>query len=200
MAYVVADPEMMTAAASDLATIGSDLSAAHLVAAARTTSVIPAAADEVSAGIANLMSTHALAVQAMVQKASTFHQQFTHNINAAAASYSSAESGIAAKLTPTFLSLPEFFQLNQSAFTTSIGNFVGSFDSFPNLAWGQLGGATMMRWPSSYGQSHIRPPPSPRSSSRPCSTPSSMPLSRSRRVSQHRATRTGTPAASMWDV
>ena len=155
MAYVLADPEMMTAAASDLATIGSDLSAAHLVAAARTTSVIPAAADDVSAGIANLMSTHARAFQAMAQSASTFHQQFTHNINAAAASYSSAESGIAAKLTPTFPTLSDFFQASQSDFATAIGNFDASFGSFPNLAWDQLGRAgddalAVLLWPITY--------------------------------------------------
>jgi PE family len=138
MAYVLADPKIMAAAVSDLATIGSDLSAAHLVAAARTTSVIPAAADEVSAAIANVMSTHARSFQAMAQSASTFHQQFTRNINAAAAAYSSAESGIAAMLTPTFPSLPQFFQAIQSDFGTAIGNFNGSFGSFPNLAWGQL--------------------------------------------------------------
>jgi hypothetical protein len=141
MAYVVADPEMMTAAASDLATIGSDVSAAHLVAAARTTSLIPAAADEVSAGIANLMSTHARAFQAMAQSASTFHQQFTHKIDAAAASYSSAESVSAAKLTPTFPSLSQFFQATESDLATAIANFNGSFGSFPNLAWSQLGRA-----------------------------------------------------------
>ena len=142
MAYVLADPQMMTTAASDLATIGSDLSAAHLVAAGRTNSVIPAAADEVSAGIANLMSTHARAFQALAQSASTFHQQFTQNINAAAASYSSAESGIAATLTPPpILSLPQFFQIFASDFNTAIGNFGGSFGSFPNLAWDQLGTA-----------------------------------------------------------
>ena len=141
MAYAVADPEIMTAAASDLATIGSDLSAARLVAAAQTTSVIPAAADEVSAGIANLVSAHARAFQALTQSASTFHQQFTHNINAAAASYSSAESVSAAKLTPTFPSLSDFFQQSGSSFVTSIDNFVGSFGSFPNLAWDQLGTA-----------------------------------------------------------
>jgi hypothetical protein len=50
---------MMTSAATDLATIGSNVNAAHMVAAARTTSVIPAAADEVSAGIAQLVSQHA---------------------------------------------------------------------------------------------------------------------------------------------
>jgi hypothetical protein len=141
MSYAIADPEIMTTAASDLATIRSDLEAAHLVAAARTTSVIPAAADEVSAGIAHLMSTHALAFQAMVQRASTFHQQFAHDIDAAAASYSSAESVNAAKLTPTFPSLSQFFQANQNVFTTAISNFDGSFSSFPNLAWGQLSNA-----------------------------------------------------------
>jgi hypothetical protein len=142
MAYVLADPGIMTAAASDLATIGSHLSAAHLVAAAQTTSVLPAAADEVSTAIANLMSTHALAFQATAHSASTFHQQFTQHINAAAAAYSSAESGIAATLTPPpILSLPQFFQLFASEFNTAIGNFGGSFGSFPNLAWDQLGNA-----------------------------------------------------------
>ena len=34
MSYVIAAPEMMTSAATDLATIGSDLSAAHTAAAA----------------------------------------------------------------------------------------------------------------------------------------------------------------------
>jgi PE family len=155
MADVVADPAMMTAAASDLATIGSDLNAAHLVAAARTTSVIPAAADEVSTSIANLMSTHALDFQAMAQSASAFHQQFTHNINAAAASYSSAESAAATKLTPTFPSLSDFFQQVEVDFTTSIGNFVGSFGAFPNLAWDQLGRAGddalgILLWPVTY--------------------------------------------------
>jgi PE family len=155
MAYVVADPEMMAAAASDLATIGSDLNAAHLVAAARTTSVIPAAADEVSAAIANLMSTHALDFQAMAQSASTFHQQFTHNINAAAASYSSAESRSAANLTPTLPTLAQFFQYGQSDFTTSIGLFADSFGSFPNLAWNQLDRAAddalaLLLWPITY--------------------------------------------------
>ncbi len=85
MSYVIADPEMMAAAASNPASIGSNVSVAHMVGAARTTSVIPAAAaDEVSAAIANLMSTHARALQAMAQSASTFNQQFTHNVNAAA--------------------------------------------------------------------------------------------------------------------
>jgi hypothetical protein len=155
MPGVIAVPDLMSTAANELAHLGSTLDIARLTAAAPTVSLLPAAADEVSAGIANLMSTHALAFQAMVQSASTFHQQFTHNINAAAASYSSAESGIAATLTPTFLSLSDFFQAGLSDFATSIGNFVHSFGSFPNLAWDQLGRAAndalvILLWPITY--------------------------------------------------
>jgi hypothetical protein len=58
MSYVIAAPEMMTAAAADLATIGSDLSAAHTAAASRTTAVLAAAEDEVSAAIAAVFSEH----------------------------------------------------------------------------------------------------------------------------------------------
>jgi hypothetical protein len=56
MSYVIAAREMMTAAAADLATIGSDLSMAHAAAAVPTVALVPAAADEVSAGIAHLFS------------------------------------------------------------------------------------------------------------------------------------------------
>ena len=155
MPGVIAFPDLMSTAANELAHLGSTLDIARLTAAAPTVSLLPAAADEVSAGIANLMSTHALAFQAMAQSASTFHQLFTHNINAAAASYSSAESGIAATLTLTIPSLSDFFQAGLSDFATSIGNFVDSFGSFPNLAWDQLGHAAedalfLLLWPITY--------------------------------------------------
>jgi hypothetical protein len=47
MSYVIAAPEMMTAAATDLAGIGSALSEAHM-AAGPSVALVPAAADEVS--------------------------------------------------------------------------------------------------------------------------------------------------------
>ena len=76
MSYVIAAPEMMTSAATDLATIASNVSAAHMVAAARTTSVIPAAADEVSTSIAHLFSQHAASYQAMAGQAAAFNNQY----------------------------------------------------------------------------------------------------------------------------
>jgi hypothetical protein len=59
MSYVIAAPEMMTAAAADLAGIGSALSEAHMAAAPSTVGLVPAAADEVSAGVAHLFSRYA---------------------------------------------------------------------------------------------------------------------------------------------
>ena len=56
MSLVIAAPEYVTAAASDVAGIGSSLKAAHAAAASSTTSVLGAAEDEVSAAIASLFS------------------------------------------------------------------------------------------------------------------------------------------------
>jgi len=51
MSYLVAIPGLLTAAATDMASIGSTLSAANAAALAPTMGVLPAAADEVSAAI-----------------------------------------------------------------------------------------------------------------------------------------------------
>lgn len=52
MSYVLATPEMVAAAANNLAQIGSTLSAANAAALAPTTGVLAAGADEVSAAVA----------------------------------------------------------------------------------------------------------------------------------------------------
>jgi triacylglycerol lipase len=92
MSYVIAAPEMMTSAATDLATIGSDLSAAHTAAATQTTGLLAAAEDEVSAAIAALFSAHGQGFQALGAQAAAFHDQFVQALNAGAGSYASAET------------------------------------------------------------------------------------------------------------
>jgi hypothetical protein len=57
MSYVIAAPEFVTAAAADLAGIGSSLGEANAAAAASTTRVITAAEDEVSTAIAAKLTT-----------------------------------------------------------------------------------------------------------------------------------------------
>jgi PE family len=98
MAYVIAAPEMMETASTDLATIGSTLNAAHMAAAAPTVAVMPAAADEVSASIAQLFSQHAQDYQASARQAAAFQDQFAQNLKTSAASYTSIEDAIASLL------------------------------------------------------------------------------------------------------
>ena len=59
MSFVIVTPEMMAAAATDLAGIGSALSEAHMAGAAPTVALVPAGADEVSAGVAHLFWRYA---------------------------------------------------------------------------------------------------------------------------------------------
>jgi PE family len=106
MAYVIAAPEMMAAAAADLATIASNVSAAHMVAAARTTSVIPAAADEVSAEIASVFANHAQAFQGLAGKAAAFHDQFVQTLKSGGAAYAQTEATSAAGLLSLLSLLP----------------------------------------------------------------------------------------------
>jgi hypothetical protein len=94
MSYVIAEPELMTSAAGDLAAIGSNVSAAHTAAAARTLVVLPAAADEVSASVAHLFSQHAADYQAMAAQAAAFQEQFVQNLTAGAFSYADIEAAI----------------------------------------------------------------------------------------------------------
>ena len=99
MSYVIATPEMIASAASDVANIGSTLNAANAAAVAPTVAVLPAAADEVSASIANLFSAHAADYQALARRAAAFHEQFMQNLTAGAGSYVGAEAANVAAFT-----------------------------------------------------------------------------------------------------
>jgi hypothetical protein len=92
MSYVIAAPEIMTSAATDLATIGSNLSAANAAAAAPTTGILAAAQDEVSAAIAAVFSAHGQGFQALGAQAAAFEDQFVQALTASARSYVSAEA------------------------------------------------------------------------------------------------------------
>jgi hypothetical protein len=59
MSFVIAAPEYVASAASDLASIGSTIGEANAAAVAPTTGVVAAAEDEVSAAIAAVFSGHA---------------------------------------------------------------------------------------------------------------------------------------------
>src|SRR6516162_10093614 len=92
MSFVIAAPEFVTAAASDLASLGSTISSANAAAAIPTTGVLAAAEDEVSAAIAALFSAHGQGFQALSAQAAAFHDQFVRTLTAGAGSYVSAEA------------------------------------------------------------------------------------------------------------
>ncbi|WP_142282303.1 PE family protein, partial [Mycobacterium sp. IEC1808] len=91
MSFLIAAPELMAAAASDLAGIGSTLGAAR-AAAVSTTGVLAAGEDEVSAAIAALFSAHGQQFQGLGAQAAAFHDQFVQALRAAAGGYTAAEA------------------------------------------------------------------------------------------------------------
>src|SRR5271163_1651039 len=99
MSFVIALPEMLGTAATDLTNIGSTLSAANAAAAPQTTGILAAAQDEVSAAIAALFSAHGQGFQALSAQATTFHNQFVQALTAGAGSYVSAEAANASAFT-----------------------------------------------------------------------------------------------------
>jgi hypothetical protein len=96
MSFVTTQPEALSAAAGDLQGIGSTVSAADAVAAAPTTGVVPAAADEVSALTAAQFTAHAQMYQAVSAQAAAIHQQFVTTLAASAGSYAATEAANAA--------------------------------------------------------------------------------------------------------
>ncbi|GAB7147604.1 hypothetical protein LRC537489_08390 [Mycobacterium riyadhense] len=98
MSYVVAVPEIVAAAATDLQKIGSALSVANAAALAPTTRVLAAGTDEVSAAVASLFSGHAQAYQTLSTQAVAFHQRFMQAVNAGASAYAIAEAANASPL------------------------------------------------------------------------------------------------------
>jgi acetyl esterase/lipase len=98
MSYLVAAPEFLASAASDLAGIGSTVTAANAAAEAPTTGIVVAAEDEVSAAIAELFSRHGRTFQALGAQAAAFHAQFVHTLNAAGSAYTAAEAASASPL------------------------------------------------------------------------------------------------------
>ena len=98
MSYLIAAPEYVAAAATDLANIGSIISSANAIAWVPTSAVLTAGADEVSATIAALFGAHAQTYQAFSAQATLFHQQFVQLMNGSAAQYAMTEASNASPL------------------------------------------------------------------------------------------------------
>jgi uncharacterized protein (DUF362 family) len=96
MSYVTTHPEMLSAAAGNLQDIGAAVSAGNAAAAAPTTGVLPAAADEVSALTAAQFAAHAQMYQDFSAQAAAIHEQFVATLATSAGSYLATEAANAA--------------------------------------------------------------------------------------------------------
>jgi predicted secreted protein len=94
MSFLVAVPEALGTAATDLASIGSTLSAASTAVAAPTTGLLAAAEDEVSAAVAALLSPHGQQFQALGAQTAAFHAQFVQALNSAVGAYSAEPTAL----------------------------------------------------------------------------------------------------------
>lgn len=92
MSFVTTQPETLTAAAGNLQAIGSTVHAGNAAAAAPTTGLVPAAADEVSALTATQFAAHAHMYQAVSAQAAAIHDQFVATLAVSAASYAATEA------------------------------------------------------------------------------------------------------------
>lgn len=96
MSFVTTQPEALIAAAGSLQGIGSAMSAQNAAAAAPTTGVMPAAADEVSMLTAAQFAAHAQMYQAVSAQAAAIHDLFVNTLGTSAGSYAATEAANAA--------------------------------------------------------------------------------------------------------
>ncbi len=91
MSFVFVVPQAVETAAAELAGIGSTISTANAAAAAPTTGMLAAAADEVSQEIAALFSEHGRDYQQVSAELAALHEQLVKNLTASAGVYATAE-------------------------------------------------------------------------------------------------------------
>jgi hypothetical protein len=91
MSFVIAQPDFVTAAAENLSGIRSSLGEAAAAAAAPTSSLAAAGADEVSAAIAQMFGTYGQEFQAVGAQAAAFHAEFVGLLNGSGAAYLATE-------------------------------------------------------------------------------------------------------------
>ena len=96
MTSLLTQPQLIAAAATDVAEIKSAIGAANAAAAGPTTGLVAAAKDEVSAATARLFSSYAQEYQAVIKQAAAFHEQFTQALAAGGLAYAETEIANAA--------------------------------------------------------------------------------------------------------
>jgi len=92
MSFVITQPEMLTSATGDLQAINAAMGAGNAAAAAPTTTVLPAAADVVSALTAVQFVAHAQLYQAIGAQAAAVQELFATTLGTSAGAYALTEA------------------------------------------------------------------------------------------------------------
>ncbi|MCV7314734.1 PE family protein [Mycolicibacillus parakoreensis] len=92
MSLLTVEPELLTAAAFELESIGTALNAGNAAAAAPTTGVVPAAVDDVSTFAASRFAQAGQMYQAVAAQAAAIHEEFVATLQASAGSYALTEA------------------------------------------------------------------------------------------------------------
>ncbi len=92
MSYMTTQPQLMNAAAENLAGIRAALAEASVAAAGPTTGLAAAAADEISAAAAQLFGAFGQEYQQVFGQAAVFHEEFNRALAAASLAYAEAEA------------------------------------------------------------------------------------------------------------
>lgn len=92
MSFVNTRPEQLWGAAGDLHGIGSAVQAQSATTAGPTTTVVPPAADLVSALTAAQFNAHGELFQSVSAQAAAIHQMFVATLSGSAGSYTAAEA------------------------------------------------------------------------------------------------------------
>jgi len=98
MAYVVAAPQAVAAAATDLANVGSTIDGANSAASAPTMGELAPSADQVSLAVGAFFSGHAESYQEICAQMNAFHTQFVEAVHSAGSAYATAEAANASSI------------------------------------------------------------------------------------------------------
>src|SRR4051812_1054270 len=83
MSFLIATPDALLAAASELTGVGSLVEVANAAGAVPTTGLLAAAGDEISAAIAAMFDSHVVEYQAVSAQAAAFQNRFLAALSAA---------------------------------------------------------------------------------------------------------------------
>jgi PE family/PPE-SVP subfamily C-terminal region len=133
MSFLTAIPEELLAAAQQLEGIGNSLTAQNAGAAAPTTAVAPAAADQVSALQAGIFSAYGTLYQQLATEAQAIQQQFVSTLGLSSGTYSSTEAANVAAATPVDTLSSQISTLLGGPLT-SLTSSAGPFSLSGNLA------------------------------------------------------------------